>query len=157
MRLSVWLVRSIGLVLVTGVTMMSAQAAEDGKRREALAELAKASSVILVGKVKSVGESPARWSGRVPAFQPVTYEVDRYLKGNGPAELVVQHVLVKGSPTAQPGDEPKLSTKLFAAGKVLLVFAEQTDDKQYVAYDERHGSQPAAPATIAEVEALLAK
>jgi hypothetical protein len=69
----------------------------------------------------------------------------------------VHHVLVKGSPTAAPGDTPGLSTKHFAKGKTLIVFAQRNDEKKLLCYDERNGALPSTDKAIRHIEALIAR
>lgn len=143
------------LLFVIGVNM-HAQASSQADDR-ALRELVSASDVIVIGKVESLGEPAGSWSGRVPSFQQVTYQSAEYLKGAGKPNVTVSHVLVKGSPTAVPGDAPALSPKLFAKGARLIVFATRAADGTLQSYDERIGALPHDEAKANQVRALIAR
>lgn len=80
--------------------------------------------LIFVGTVEMVGMPPKRWSGTLEACQPVRFRVDETIQGTYlDAHIVVSYPVVRGSATAEPGDVPSLSKRLFAAGSRLLVLA----------------------------------
>lgn len=129
--------------------------ADTDPRQQDFRELVRESHVIFVGTVTELGEPAKHWSGRVPSFQSVSYKVSEYLKGSDQTTVSIAHVLVKESPTAAPGDTPRLSPKLFAKGARLVVCAERTDDKRLVSMDERFGAQADSDALRAEISGLL--
>jgi hypothetical protein len=143
------------LLAIIGVNMHAQASSQPDDR--ALRELVSGSDVIFIGKVESLGEPGVSWSGRVPSFQRVTYQSAEYLKGAGKPDVTVSHVLVKGSPTAAPGEVPALSPKLFAKGARLIIFATRADDGTLLSYDERIGTLPHDEANAKQVRALLGR
>jgi len=130
-------------------------AEEPSPRTPDLVAIAKASDLVFVGTVVQRGAPPSFWSGRIPAYQAVTYRLDDLLKG--PAlrgKVVVEHLVVGGSATAEPGDTPALSATMFAAGSRLLVFATRADER-WVGWNDVCGAVPYDAKVVASVRAAL--
>jgi hypothetical protein len=87
----------------------------------------------------------------------VTYAVDQTLKGSPPPQVTVQHIVVTGAETAEPGDEPSLAKKLFRPGARFVVMATLGDDGAWYSLDERHGAIPFSADTLAMVRAMIAE
>lgn len=124
-------------------------------KAEPLDELCETAALAVVAEVTSVGPAPGAWSGRAPSLQRVEYVVREAIRG-GPAPgaaIAVEHAVVKGGLTAEPGEAPRLSAKLFAAGARVVVIAERRDDGAWVSLDERLGAQVASEAAVAKVRA----
>lgn len=121
---------------------------------EQLAELSRKSDLVFIGLVAEVGAPPAYWSGRVPAYQRVTYTVEEVLKGAPLQQVSVDHIVVMGSKTAEPGEEPGLSRRLFHKDAKLLVFV-QTEDGNRRCLDEDRGAVAYTPGTLANVKKAL--
>lgn len=99
--------------------------------------------LIFVGTVDMVGQPPERWSGLNAAYQTVRFRVDETIRGLAPGpEIVVRYPVVKESMTAEPGDVPSLSRRLFGAGTRLVVMAiEDRATLQFIA-SEHFGALP---------------
>jgi hypothetical protein len=99
--------------------------------------------LIFVGTVEVVGQRPERWSGGLGAYQTVRFRVDETISGLAPGpEIAVRYPVVKGSMTAEPGEVPCLSKRLFGVGARLLVMAiEDRATMQHVA-SEHFGALP---------------
>jgi hypothetical protein len=105
------------------------------------------SGLVFLGAVDTVGPPPGRWSGYFASWQEVHYRVDAIVKGSLPgAGVVVRHVVVKGSPLAEPGDIPRLASSLFHAGARLLVMAAGEGDGTWSSWSERFGALTQADA-----------
>lgn len=77
------------------------------------------------GRVVSLGVAPNAWSGVLAIYQPVTWRVERVYRGDAAlagTELVVRHVLVAGSRTAQ-ASPPGLNPTMFAVESEWIVLA----------------------------------
>jgi hypothetical protein len=128
----------------------------DVKLPAALAANAVRAPVILIGSVLSVGAPPDSWSGRVPAYQEVTYRPVRWLwvlpplAPNG-ERLVIRHLVVAKSRTADP-EHPRLRTDLFKEGAEMLLFVDLVDG-QWTCIGENYGAVPLTP----EVRDLIGK
>ena len=121
-----------------------------------LKEFVQQNDLIFVGVVERLGDPPANWSGRVPAFQQVHYRVEKVIKGDWNAqEIDVEHVVVSNSPTAEPGDSPRLSSKLYANGAKLIVSAMKTQEGRWRSMSERRGALAYSDETLKKIEALL--
>lgn len=80
--------------------------------------------LIFVGTVEVVGVPPKRWSGTLESYQAVRLRVDDTIQGTYlDNHIVVSYPVTRGSATAEPGDVPSLSKRLFAVGSRLLVLA----------------------------------
>lgn len=119
-------------------------------------EAGQACEVIFVGAVESVGPPPAHWSGPLAAYQEVRYRVDQTIKGPvvGP-RLVVIHPVVRDSPTAEPGDVPGLSSRLFSCGATLLVMGAGHPGGLCHATSEHFGAMPYSRLLAEQVRAFL--
>ena len=121
-----------------------------------LRELAQKSDLVFVGTVRSVGRAPIDWSGYGNTYQTVQYKVERVFKGeNTQAEISIDHVVVYGSKTAQPGDTPGLSTDLFAPNAKLLVSARKSQSGAYKSLSDNYGAMPATETLLKKMEAAL--
>ena len=126
----------------------------DEKLPAALAANAVRAPVILIGSVLSVGPSPEFWSGRVPAYQEVTYRPVRWLwvlppLAPNPERLPVEHLVVARSLTADP-EKPRLRPDLFKEGAEFLLFLELSDGR-WTCVGENYGAVPLTP----EVQKLI--
>ena len=120
---------------------------------EHLRELANTSDLIFSGIVVSIGNPPGDWSGYFNSYQEVRYKVDRVFKGQESApEISVQHVVVYGGKTAQTGEDPGLSSDLFAVKAQLIVSARRSQSGVYKSLDENYGAVPATPEWIKKIE-----
>src|SRR5687767_7374990 len=80
--------------------------------------------LIFVGSVLDVGDPPSYWSGYFPAYQTVRYKTETLVKGSvTDPQINVDHVVVQNSKTAESGDTPGLSRKMFLTGAKIIVFA----------------------------------
>jgi len=112
-----------------------------------------AAELVFEGRVVSLGVAPNAWSGMLAIYQPVTWSVDRVLRGDVGLvgkELVVRHPLVMGSKTAQKG-APGLDPAMFAKNAQWVVFVSPQDG-QPTCLSENDGVVKATPA----LEAALA-
>jgi hypothetical protein len=118
--------------------------------------LVKQHELIFVGVVLELGEPPTHWSGRVTAYQRVRYRVERTVYGEWSApEIDVEHVVVRRSATAEPGQQPSLSFKLYGIGSKLIVSAVRARDGRWRSLSERFGALPYSKETLAELQAEL--
>lgn len=116
---------------------------------------ARGSERIFVGSVEQLGPAPAHWSGYFASYQEVRYRVDETVKGVFPdRQLVVTHLVVKNSPTAEPGDIPGLSCKLFSSGASLLVMGVKDSLGGWSSPSERFGAMPYSTELMERVRAL---
>ncbi len=113
-------------------------------------------TLVMVGEVTAVRRSPGVWSGAAAALQWVEYRVQRTLKGGavGPT-VAVGHLLVHGSPTADP-KQPKLRSSIFHPGARLVVFARK-ESPGWVALNEVDAVQPADEALVSALLAHLSR
>jgi hypothetical protein len=98
------------------------------KDEAAIEAIANEAPVIVVGEVLSVGSRPGFWSGLFPAAQDVHYVILEVIKGSPGKNLLVRHLVVKNSLTAD-SEIPQLSTKMFAKGQKLILFLEPIPKK----------------------------
>lgn len=85
--------------------------------------------VLVVAEVVEVHASPGTWSGESAALQYVRYRPVNVLLGSIPGEqFEVGHVVVKGSPTADPG-EPRLLPSLFKPGNRLVLILDPDETR----------------------------
>ena len=99
--------------------------------------------LIFVGTVEMVGMPPKRWSGTLEACQPVRFRVDETIQGTYlDGHIVVSYPVVRGSATAEPGDVPSLSRRLFATGSRLLVLAVEDPPTLRFIGSEHFGALP---------------
>lgn len=127
------------------------------RETERLAELCQQSNLIFVGTVVDSGEPPTFWSGRLPAYQMVSYEVEEILKGTEIPKIAVHHIVVKDSKTATSGNEPSLSPDLFRKGSKLIVFAEKADDGTWRCLDEEIGALKYSDESYQKIKNSLGK
>jgi hypothetical protein len=121
-----------------------------------LRELVQESDLIFIGTVSSVGVPPQGWSGYAGAYQTVSYKIEKILKGQyEKPQISIHHVVVYGSNTAQEGDQPGLSSKLFAINAKLIVSAQKTDNDQWKALSEDAGALPATTEWMQKWESVL--
>jgi hypothetical protein len=117
--------------------------------------IAKTSDLVFVGTVLERGAPPGFWSGRVPAYQTLKYRVDDVLKGSVEhEEVAIDHLVVGGTATAEPGDVPALSASLFAVGSRVLVFAVSANER-WVGWNDVCGAVPYDAEVVARVRAAL--
>jgi len=107
----------------------------------AFARAAASAPTVFEGTVVAVGPAPPVWSGRVMAYQAVTYRVTRIVADpdqrlSVDAQVTVQHLLVAGSETADT--EPRLRPALAHPGATVIVLASWSGD-QWTGVDEHHG------------------
>lgn len=125
-------------------------------QEERLQEIAQKSDLVFTGTVVSVGEAPGDWSGYTNTYQTVRYKVDRVLKGKETArEISVDHVVVYGGLTAQPGETPGLSTELFSVNAKLIVLARKAQSGAYKGLNENYSAVPATAEWLKKVESAL--
>ena len=115
------------------------------------------SELIFVGRVESVDDPPALWSGYFPSYQQVHYVLEEAIKGEAESPLAVSHAVVRNSPTAEPGGRPGLATSLFAKGARLVVMGMMTPDGRCVAASEHFGAMPYSVLLVEEVRAADAE
>lgn len=118
---------------------------------------ARESELIFVGAVERLGPPPPHWSGYYASHQQVWYRVDETIKGAvAERELVVSHLVVKNSPTADPDGAVGLSRRLFADGARLLVMARAATEGQCSSPSERFGAMPLSAALVEQIRGLVA-
>jgi hypothetical protein len=98
-------------------------------------------SAIFEGEVVAVGPSPGVWSGRFVAYQTVTYRATKIVSDPDKrlevgATVLVQHMLVAGSETADP--QPRLRQALVVVGAMVIVLAKWSDG-HWAGIDEHYG------------------
>lgn len=99
--------------------------------------------LIFVGTVEAVGPPPAVWSGPAASYQEVRYRVDEAIRGDAAAgPIIVLHAVVRNSPTAEPGDVPRLSSWLFGRGARVVVMAVHDALGPWYAPSEYFGAMP---------------
>jgi hypothetical protein len=99
--------------------------------------------LIFVGIVEGIGPPPRTWSGLLCSYQEVVYRVEQTITGLAPAQrIAVRHAVVRGSPTAEPGDAPCLSASLFGPGTRLVVMAVRDMFGPWFAPSEHFGAMP---------------
>lgn len=80
------------------------------------------SDLILIGKVIRIGKPPSYWSGLLPAFQEVRYQVRGVLKGKYAGQFInVRHPIVMGTKYVD-SRTPALKTDFFKIGRTLVLF-----------------------------------
>ncbi len=123
---------------------------------ESLKDLVKRNNLIFIGSLLELGKPPNDWSGCGNAFQSAKYKIVRIIKGQyGASEISVEHVVVYGSKTAQPGETPGLLSSMFSPNNELIVFARKTDSGKWKDTNEVHGALPATDEWQQKVEAAL--
>lgn len=125
--------------------------------RAELDRASRRSEMVFLGFVEALGAAPPCWTGLLASFQEVTYRVDEVLAGeSAETGIVVRHLVVRNSPTAEPGDSPGLSAELFSRGALLLVMAIRDRAGRWVSTSERFGALPASTEAVAQVRGALA-
>ena len=125
------------------------------KEQERLQRITNESDLIFIGTVIDIGAPPKNWSGYCSSYQKVRYKIDQILKGQHETpEIIIDHVVVFEGRTAEPGDTPQLSTKIFYPGASLIVSAERSNDR-FVSGNEVIGAVPNSAEWLRRVEALL--
>jgi hypothetical protein len=122
--------------------------ATDAELLAALAANALRAPLVAVGTVVAVGPGPGMWSGRFPAYQEVTYRVQRWIRLRPPLwppddVLVVRHLVVFKSRTAHP-TEARLNEEMFRPGAVMVLFIDLVDNA-WTCIDENYGAVPVGP------------
>jgi hypothetical protein len=134
--------------------------ATDEALRAALRANTARAPVIVTGSILAVGPSPGIWSGRFPVYQEVTYQPRHWKRLIPPRapdleRLVVRHLLVAGSRTADP-DHPRLRPDLFQVGAEMLLFLELIDG-HWTCLGEDYGAVPVTDEVREVVDAALAR
>jgi hypothetical protein len=112
--------------------------------------------LIFVGIVERVGPPPAQWSGPLASYQEVRYVVDETIKGDPHgSRLAVIHPVVRDSPTAEPGDVPGLSSRLFRLGARLLVMGFEHSGGRCRAPSEHFGAIPYSRLLAEQLRAVV--
>ncbi len=115
--------------------------------------------LVFVGEIVAISKSPEIWSGLAATYQEVTYRVTAVLLGTGASvgdRVVVRHLLVDGSPTADRA-AVQLLPSLFHTGSSLVVLVRLghvppgPKADYWNCVSEQHG---VAAATASLVEAL---
>jgi len=112
--------------------------------------------LIFVGTIESVGPPPSHWSGPLAAYQEVHYRVDQTIKGEpiGP-HMVAIHPVVRDSPTAEPGNVPGLSCRLFQCGATLLVMGVAHSGGLCCVASEHFGAMPYSRLLVERLRACV--
>lgn len=147
----VYVLKSLAVLVLGGV--MSASCAHAADKESRISQAIGRADLVFKGKVESVGEAPLLESGRYLAAQRVEYRVVEVWVGKVSAgdRVVVDHVVVRGSASAEPGKN-ELSNALFRPGSMLLVIAAKANEHWQI-LDEEYGTLPANAAN----EALVRK
>jgi hypothetical protein len=128
------------------------------QEQERLQRITQKSDLIFIGTILDAGTPPKDWSGYFSAYQTVRYKVDQVLKGkNAAEEISVDHIVVHGSKTAEPGETPKLATGIFYPGASLIVSAVKPDADHCKSLNEIIGAVPNSADWLRRVEVLLPK
>jgi len=70
------------------------------------------------------------WSGFIPSFQQVTYEVKQVVKGDySKKRITVSHLLTQGSPECVSQPKPSLNPAIFHTDACLEIVAEYRPGK----------------------------
>lgn len=111
---------ALSLVLLSGCC--SFDDSVSSSQAKDLDHVARVADLAFVGIVRSIGESPGRWSSGSKAVQRVTFLVDAVLAGTPPGaeSIEVEYDLLKGTPIADP-DVETLAPALFFRGNKLIV------------------------------------
>jgi hypothetical protein len=126
------------------------------KEQERLQRITNESDLIFIGTVIEVGNSPKSWSGYCYSYQKVRYKIDQILKGqHETSEISIDHGVVFGGRTAEPGDTPGLSTAIFYPSANLIVSAERSDATHFVSRNEVIGAVPNSAEWLRRVGNLL--
>ena len=121
-----------------------------------LKDLTETSDLIFVGVVLGLGKPALFWSGHSNSYQAARYKVEKILKGQYDAsEISVDHVLVYGSSSAQPGETPHLSRTLFGVNSKLIVSAHKTARGEWKALNEEYGALPATEEWLQKIDVAL--
>ena len=128
------------------------------QEQERLQRITQKSDLIFIGIVIDAGIPPTGWSGCFSTYQTVRYKVEQILKGQyGEPEISVDHIVVHGSKTAEPGETPKLSTSIFYPGANMIVSALRPDADHWTSLNEVIGAVPNSADWLRRVEVLLPK
>jgi hypothetical protein len=128
------------------------------QEQERLQRITQKSDLIFIGTIIDAGTPPKEWSGCFSSYQTVRYKVEQVLKGQyGTPEISVDHIVVHGSKTAEPGETPKLSTAIFYPGASLIVSALRPDADRWTSLNEVIGAVPNSADWLRRVEVLLPK
>ena len=123
---------------------------------ESLKDLVKRNNLIFIGSLIELGKPPNDWSGCGNSFQSAKYKILRIIRGQyGASEISVEHVVVYGSKTAQPGETPGLSSSMFSPNNELIVFAKKTDSGRWKDTNEVYGALPATDEWQKKVESAI--
>jgi hypothetical protein len=126
------------------------------QEQERLQRVTQNSDLIFIGTIIDAGTPPNEWSGYFSSYQTVRYKVQQILKGKNEAtEISVDHVVVHGSKTAEPGETPKLATGIFYPGASLIVSAVRSDADHCKSLNEVIGAVPNSADWLRRVEVLL--
>ena len=126
------------------------------KEQERLQRITRQSDLIFIGTVIEVGPAPKEWSGYMSSYQTVRYNVEQILKGEiAASEILVEHIVVHGSKTAEGGDNPKLSSAIFYPGASLIVSADRPEANRWTSGNEVIGAVPNSADWLRRVEVLL--
>ncbi len=128
------------------------------KEQARLQRITKESDLIFIGTVVEVGTAPKDWAGYASSYQTVRYKVEQIVKGQyGTPEISVDHIVVHGSKTAEPGETPKLATSIFYPGASVIVSAVRSDADHWKSLNEVIGGVPNSADWLRRVEGLLPK
>lgn len=105
------------------------------------ARAATTARAVFEGDILAIGTTPGVWSGRFAAYQAVTYHVTKIVTDPDKrlsigAQVIVQHLLVAGSETADT--QPQLRPALVAVGATVIVLVSRSDD-HWTGFDEHYG------------------
>ena len=111
--------------------------------RPSFVDEAKASDVVVVGKLVKVGPAPLFLSGLVMAIQTLTYDVDTVLRGSEKRKQIeVRYIIVGGASyvaATAPRGMPEVAPALAKIGDRYIV-AESRLDKELFAVDAERAS-----------------
>jgi hypothetical protein len=128
------------------------------QEQERLQRITQKSDLIFIGTIVDAGTPPKDWSGYFSAYQTVRYQVQQILKGQSSTpEISVDHIVVHGSKTAEPGETPKLASSIFYPGASLIVSAVRSDADHCKSLNEVIGAVPNSADWLRRVEVLLPK
>jgi hypothetical protein len=126
--------------------------------QERLQRITKQSDLIFIGTVIDLSPAPSAWSGYTYSYQTVRYNVEQVLKGQyDSSEISIDHAVVHGSRTAEPGETPKLASTIFHSGASLIVSAGKPDATRWTSGNEVIGAVPNSADWLRRVEVLLPK
>jgi len=126
------------------------------QEEERLQRVTQKSDLIIIGTIVDLGPAPKDWSGYTSSYQTVRYKIEKIVKGQyGASEISVDHIVVFGSRTAQPGETPGLSDVVFSPGTKLIVSAQRYDSSKWKSLNEVIGGVPYSAGWLQKVEAYL--